>query len=160
MLNHNDDQSDFIIDPKLEVRNPELSEFLSYYTKQRGDRKFPGRSDIQPRDIVPLLPWIHMYNVENSDTFNIRLIGTEIAALLPPNSAPGSALALLPSPLYRRLQRGLETVLQLRAPIRSVSERSVLTARDFTGVESVFAPLSSNETDIDIIIAMTIFSKG
>ncbi|MFZ5834503.1 MAG: PAS domain-containing protein [Pseudomonadota bacterium] len=156
----NDYPNDFLIDPELDTRNPDLLEFLSYCTRQRGERKFAGRGDIHPRDILRLLPKIHMHDVEGDSTFRIRLIGTRIEAFLPRQSNPGSALEVLPSMIYSRLQHGLEAVMKLRAPLRTTSQKSVIAGHDYKGVETIFVPLSDNDTDINIIIAITSFSKG
>jgi len=46
----------------------------AYWRSIRGDRRFPARSDIRPRDIAGLLRYVSLIKVEN-DEFVYRIVG-------------------------------------------------------------------------------------
>ena len=52
-----------------------------YWTRKRGDRAMPSRADLDPLDMVPLLPNVFLVNVQQEPLdFVYRLLGTGIVA--------------------------------------------------------------------------------
>lgn len=52
---------------------------LEYWQSRRGDRELPARRDIDPSELVPILPFVLLVNVSHSPVdFDYRLIGTGI----------------------------------------------------------------------------------
>lgn len=152
--------TDFILDLDLKFQRAELAEFLAYWNAKRGGRKFPSRADIQPREIVSLLPWIHMHDVTNSgDEFRIRLLGTILSNTFSKGDLRGKPISELPPGVFKRVKQGINWVLEARAPIRTYAPQAALPGQDFQGIESCFAPLSHNGTDIDMVIAVSILEN-
>lgn len=147
-------------DPELGLNRPELIELLAYWEAKRGDRQFPRRADISPRDLPRQLPWLHMYDVCESGTeFRFRLIGTTLASFFPQQDARGESITILPLNIYQRLQEALLWVVRNRAPLRTFNPSSTIPGQSFQGSESCFLPLSTNDSDIDIIVAATMLEK-
>lgn len=153
--------SNYSFDPDLQFVCPELSWFHTYWNAKRGGRSFPARADIAPRDLVKFLPWVHMYDVlDGGKDFRIRLYGTEIDNLFGINEFRGKPISTLPPPAYERLHEHLMQVLKTRAPVRAYTASSVLPKQDYKSAEDIYAPLSSNGVDIDVIIAVTHLEKS
>lgn len=150
---------DFSIDPELNFQRPELLQFLAYWEQKREGRQFPSRADIKRREIQDLLPWLHMYDVEGPQEFHVRLAGTKIEALLPAQKYPGKPISVLPHLVYRRSQITLELVMQLHAPLRTHNSQAPIPGQEFRGIENLYAPLSSNGADIDIIVGVTLLEQ-
>ena len=55
--------------------------FFKYYNKIKGGRKMPARSDINPADIVKVLPHLILIEIVDND-FIVRLMGTKCANVL------------------------------------------------------------------------------
>lgn len=150
----------FYCDLDLNFQRPELVEFLEYWKGKCGGRQFPARADIVPREIGPLLPWLHMHDVRNDDReFHIRLLGTKLAETFGKGDLRGQPLSVLPDLVYERVTQGIGWVLDARAPIRTWAPHAALPGQDFQGIESCLAPLSSNNSDIDMIIAVSLLEK-
>jgi hypothetical protein len=60
-------------------RSQRCAALLAYWNRQRGDRPFPARAEIDPGELKPLLPHIMMLSAERNP-FRVcyRLVGTEI----------------------------------------------------------------------------------
>ena len=150
----------FICDPELNFVLPALAGFLDYWNAKRGKRLFPSRADIIPREITPLLPWLHMHDVApGQEEFCIRLIGTILSDTFGKGDMRGQPISVLPPGVFVRVRQGIEWVLEARAPIRTYAPHAALPGQNFQGIESCFAPLSSNGADIDVIIAVSILEN-
>jgi len=63
----------------LRPKTPQLRSLLDYWNRKRGRRLFIRRSELEPREIVSLLPLIFMLDVQNDPRrYRIRLMGTEV----------------------------------------------------------------------------------
>jgi hypothetical protein len=150
----------FIIDLELKFVRTELIEFLVYWNAKRGARPFPSRKDIAPREIEKLLPWINMYDIlDGGKEFRVRLIGTALSDALGGGDYNGKPVSELPQLLSKRIQRGINLVLETRAPLRTYAIESAIPGQDFQGNESCLAPLSTNGADIDMIIVVAILQN-
>ena len=147
------------LEPVATLWHPELVKFINHWNKIRGDRLFPGRKDLVLREIESLLPYVHMYNVDG-ENFSFRLVGNEIVKLFPLMDYRGETLSILPPQLAERLHKSMNWVIEHRAPVRGTSPAAATPGKEYRGIEVVFAPLSSNGTDIDIIIAVSMFEKS
>lgn len=59
--------------------HPELRKILAYWLSKKGDRLAPSRGDIDPAEIVQLLPYVGLVDVLRGPLrFRYRLAGTEI----------------------------------------------------------------------------------
>jgi hypothetical protein len=72
--------NDIIISPS-ECTSPRVRDLYEYWGKIRGDRLMPRRQDIDPVDIWPLLPYLHLSEWHhNPDGVFFRIAGTELVA--------------------------------------------------------------------------------
>jgi hypothetical protein len=63
----------------IEPRHDELKRLYAYWLAKKGARPAPGRADIDPLEIAPLLPYVTLVDVERGPLrFRYRLVGTEI----------------------------------------------------------------------------------
>jgi hypothetical protein len=69
-------------DPDLglpQLRSSRCAFLLKHWNKIRGDRPFPTRDEIQPADLLPVLPHIMVVGLEyHPFRVRYRLVGTEI----------------------------------------------------------------------------------
>ena len=54
----------------------ELTVLYDYWLKKRGSAKAPSRALILPEELVPLLPYLALFDVLGRDDFHVRLWGT------------------------------------------------------------------------------------
>ena len=63
----------------IDPRHDTLRQLHAYWLAKKGDRRAPGRSDIDPLEIAPHLPYVMLIDVEHEPLrFRYRLVGTEI----------------------------------------------------------------------------------
>jgi hypothetical protein len=64
-----------------EPAHPQLRALLDYWLMKKGERRAPARADIEPSEIVQLLPYVGLVDVTRDPLrFRFRLVGTAIAA--------------------------------------------------------------------------------
>lgn len=148
----------FVCDLDMNFVRQEINDFLIYWNSKRGARKFPSRADIAPRDIQSFLPWVHMHDIaSDGKEYRVRLIGTKLSETF--GNRSGQSVSSLPPGVAERVGQAIDWVLEAGAPVRTYAPHAALPGQEFQGIESCFAPLSSNGTDIDMIIAVSILEK-
>jgi hypothetical protein len=147
-------------DPELQLRRPELVELLEYWKRKRDTRPFPSRKDIAPREMLEILPWLHLYDVRgNGEEYLCRLGGTALGDLIGQSDCSGQPISILPQPVFVRLKQALDWVVRTRAPLRTYNPSTSIPGQEFQGSESFFAPLSNDGDVIDVIIGATMLEK-
>jgi hypothetical protein len=63
------------IEHLTEPQDHTLQMLLSYWREKRAERTAPSRADIQPSELVPMLPYLALFDVIDGD-FRFRLFGT------------------------------------------------------------------------------------
>ena len=62
------------------VDDPDLRTLYAYWVRQRGSRPMPCRADLDPSDIVPVLPLVFITDISRPLRFRFRLVGTVICS--------------------------------------------------------------------------------
>jgi hypothetical protein len=60
------------------INDPDLATLYSYWVRRCGSRTMPCRADINPRDIVPVIPLVFIADICQPLRFRFRLVGTAI----------------------------------------------------------------------------------
>src|SRR5512134_2272816 len=76
---------------------PDIVVFHRYWDSKRRGRRMPSRADIDPAEIVPLLPGITLIDVvADARGFVYRLVGTREGAIRPASRSAKASTALRP----------------------------------------------------------------
>jgi hypothetical protein len=68
-------------DPEAHITSARVKALYDYWLAKRGGRRMPGRADIDPAEIKPLLPYVVLTDVHrNPLRIYFRLVGTAVAA--------------------------------------------------------------------------------
>jgi len=138
---------DFIVQPHFKM-------LLDYWTLKKEDREFPSRKDINPSDIVTILPNIFIFSLIIKDgkieDVIASLLGTALVDLY--GEATGQSVTTAQDPeVGKRVFLMCDEALIRREPV--ANQVNVLTPdRPHISVSSLYCPLSSNGKDIDKII--------
>lgn len=124
---------------------------LDYWNKQRGDRAMPARADLDPADIVNILPNVILLDVKAEPLdFRYRLIGTAITNNLNTNLS-GQWMRDIPYQAPPSLIHGAcRRVFEERHPISS-NIPYVGPNKDFFAAEDVIMPLSVDGKTINML---------
>jgi len=60
------------------IDDPDLATLYAYWIAKRGGRSMPGRADINPKDIVSVIPLVFIADICRPLRFRFRLVGTAI----------------------------------------------------------------------------------
>lgn len=138
------------------ISHPTLVALYRYWEGKRGGRTMPARRDLDPTEIVKLLPHIYMVDVERDPLrFRYRLIGTAICTFLG-RDYTGRAVDAATYGEGESLDRLLElftAVVDTRAPVAYKGNIWYVSGREWRQVEALLMPLSRDGVDVDIIFA-------
>ncbi len=143
----------------FENADSRLHRLYQYWDQKRDGRAMPARRDIEPIDLVPLLPHLMMVDVEEGPRFRYRLFGTAVAEAF--GSDPtGRYIDEVMVGAYKAFLLGLYGDLM-------VSKRPVYSTSIYGGkregqlwTQRLMLPLSSNGKDVDKVIAIQVFVHG
>jgi hypothetical protein len=97
---------------------PDLIEVLDYWQQKRGKRFAPGRSNIEPLDLIRVLPRIMLVDVVSDPLgFRYRLSGTGIAAVHGEDLTGLAPLDLKPAEYGRLIDRHYRQCVSERRPL-------------------------------------------
>lgn len=142
----------------LPLATPRLRSGYDYWNAKRGQRAMPGRADLDPAEIKPLLPHVVLMDVLHNSVFGpldfrYRLIGTIVDA-----HSSGRFTGMLMSEIAHqrppsRLWSNLEWVVTERQP--KVSRVPYAGPhRDFLSVVDIVMPLSREGAQVDILFCL------
>lgn len=131
-----------------------MQALTEYWRSKCSGRGLPGRSAIQPAEIVKHLPWVFMVDVLGGGAdYRYRLLGTGIVAANY-RDATGCTFRELYDQKPEQLasaRLGFDRVLHTAAPAYTGGRAFWRPNWSFDRFESAFLPLSSDGATIDII---------
>lgn len=143
----------------FESADPRLHQLYAYWRKKRGSRAMPARPDIEPTELVPLLPHLMMIDVEQGPRFRYRLFGTAVSEAFGSDPTGKYIDEVMVGP-YKAFLLGLyNDLIVSKKPVYSTSiyggkrEGQLWTQR-------LMLPLSSDGSAVDKVIAIQVFIHG
>lgn len=132
---------------------------LDYWNERRGDKIMPARADLDPGDIVSILPHVILLDVrEDPLDFGYRLIGTAIANNLNRNLY-GKWMCDIPHQAPPSLIHGAcRRVVEHRHPISS-EVPYIGPNKDFFSAEDVIMPLSVDGQKVNMLFITVAYSR-
>ena len=127
-----------------------LKDIFHYWQVMKDERAMPSRADLNPADIVSLLPHISLVDVEHeTKRYKIRLVGTETVRALGADIT-GKYLDELPR-IEQHLKARYDWLVEKKAPYL-IYDKLKWSQKSFLDFCSVGMPLSNNGRDVDIIM--------
>ena len=138
------------------ISHPTLVALYRYWEGKRGDRTMPARRELDPGEIVPLLPHVYMVDVQRDPLrFRYRLIGTAICNFLG-RDYTGRTVDAATYGEGENLDRLLQlftTVVETRGPVAYKGNIWYVSDREWRQVEALLLPLSADGVSVNIIFA-------
>lgn len=146
----------FIADPSLEDLSTEKMRWmLKFWNDLRGARAMPARADFSPADMVPMLPFVTLTDVERDPLrFKARLVGTGIVA----------ESGVDPTGKYYEELRNSDKLIERSTWV--AENRQTYFARDlpldwasldFNSYSALVMPLSSDGDHVDMMLGFVDF---
>jgi hypothetical protein len=140
-----------------EISNPKLRRLYEYWSRQRGDRKWPTRADLDPVDMRFALGNVILVEVlpETPPRYRIRLHGTTLTQRVG-YDLTGKMLDDMPVPEFRDLSRlSFNKVVRTGEPLHIVNDR--LVDDRMQHYESILMPLSNSGERVDMLLVGLVY---
>ncbi|WP_193367301.1 PAS domain-containing protein [Pelagibius marinus] len=137
--------------PLLALRSPINQVGYDYWKRKRGQRRMPTRGDIDPSEMVKILPHVFLLDVRQAPLdFRYRLVGTKMdehmlarytgrwMSEIPHQAAPS------------RIWANCRQVVMERRPI-SGDTPYIGKNKDFLTTEDLIMPLSDDDDTVDML---------
>ncbi len=127
-----------------------LKGIYQYWQSMRGAHIMPSRADLYPEDIIALLPYICLVDVERETRrYKIRLIGTENVKAIG-FDVTGDYLDNYPL-MERQLKTRYDWLVRERRPY-IISDNLKWSEKSFLDFCSIGLPLSHDKENVDILM--------
>lgn len=141
------EKKDFSVD---DLPNNVLKDIYRYWQEMKGSRNMPSRADLNPADIVSLLPHIVLVDVEpDTGRYKYRLIGTETVKVMG-FDVTGKYLNQYPA-IEESLKGRYDWLVKEKTPYLYFN-RLKWTEKDFLEYYALGLPLSNNGQDVNILM--------
>lgn len=138
------------------LRAEALKTLYAYWQGLRHGRRAPARSDLDPSDIVSVLPHIGLYDVEeNPRRYRIRLLGTRIVSWYGCDLTGRYLDEIDFGESAESTFKTLNDVVDLCVPAHMTGEYVKQDERTIR-FERIYLPLSSDGRKVDMVIGATV----
>ena len=129
---------------------------FAYWQRVRGARSMPARADIDPADLVAVLPHLILLDVQREPLdFRYRLIGSLVADYSAEHT--GKWMSSIPHQAPpSRIWSACQTVVETGEPM-STDVPNVGKLRDFKRIEDIMMPLSEDGRTINMLFVAVDF---
>jgi hypothetical protein len=134
-----------------------IEQGLDYWDSKRAGRRMPARRDIEPTEILDLLPYVVLIDVEREPLdFRYRLVGTAVAARIGHDHTGARFSALGPQGRGSEVWNTALRILEEKRPIVSYVPY-VGFNRWIQNYRDISMPLSENNDDVNMIFGVLQF---
>jgi hypothetical protein len=156
-----DDDPEFRFDPLLQAVDPKIKQAITYWQEKRGARIAPARSEIDLREVKSFLSHLQIFDViDGGRAYRPRLMGTSIVRQIKEDATGQVFDDSSPRPVVHRVLSAVRWVVAHKKPLRTVATRTALENRDFLSHETLFLPLSTDGSVIDMLAVVGVFSPA
>lgn len=133
-----------------DLPNNILRDIYQYWLDMKGDKLMPSRADLNPGDIVQLLPHLSLVDVEKeTGRYKMRLIGTETVKAMSIDLT-GKYLDELPL-IEDLLKNNYDWLVKNKQPYMNF-DKLKWSRKSYLDYYAIGLPLSSNGTDVNILM--------
>lgn len=141
------------------LSTPRLDRALRYWEGKRGARLMPSRRDLDPLDIIDLLPFVVLIDVlDDPRDYRYRLVGTEVTAISHRDRTGSRYSEVEGKGPESVLWTSNETVVATRAPLSWVPPYIGPETR-IRNCGNILLPLSADGETVNMIFKVVDFQR-
>lgn len=141
-----------------EDAHDDIQALYQYWCGLTKNCEMPGRQHFDPLDIPQLLPNIWLIEVHREPLrFWRRVVGSRIEEFAGRNLTKGWVAERLGEERLSGVYENLTKVVESSQPSWRRGKSMICFEKDFTDLERLYLPMSSDGETVDMILAMTIF---
>ena len=142
------------------ARDPRIHDLIEYWTSKLRGRAMPSRSDIDPAEIVRLLPFIALVDVI-PDTpiekrYRVRLVGTQLVEFHQKDWTGKQIFDVTSSEAAQRIVQAGEFCVNHHRPWLSSGKLYWANHKSAKQFEIVIAPLSADGAIVNMLLALLV----
>ena len=151
--------TEFELDPQIHAQAAQIRKALEFWLAKKDSRIAPSRDQFNLRETLAFAPHLQILDpLDDGEGYRQRLTGTAIVAQLKEDPTGRTYRASSPDPTVQRMMAAIRWVLANRKPLRTVAHRTALPGQDFVRHETLFLPLSSDDSRIDMMAVVSSFT--
>lgn len=143
-----------------EARNPRIGELVDYWASKLGGRKMPSRKDIDPAEIVPLLPFVALVDVipdvPVEKRYRVRLFGTQLVEYHQKDWTGKLIFDVTSAEAAQRIVQAGEFCVNHHRPWLSSGKLYWASHKSSKQFEIVIVPLSPDDAVVNMLLALLV----
>lgn len=136
------------------IRSKSLGNLLAYWIGKRAHLgRLPARSDLQPDEMLPFLPFVALITVQNRDPrFQFRLVGTGIVGAFGRETTSRNVDESLFGANAEEVERYFSIPVRTLGPAYASGQYTVAPTNRALCFETLLVPLSTDGQIIDMLL--------
>lgn len=143
-----------------EAQDARIRELIDYWNSKLNGRKMPSRKDIDPAEIVRLLPYIALVDVVPDvpieKRYRVRLFGTQLVEYHQKDWTGKLIFDVTPGEAAQRIAQAGEFCVNHRRPWLSSGKLYWTSHKSAKQFEVVILPLSPDDTVVNMLVALLV----
>ena len=143
-----------------EARDPRIGELVAYWTSKLHGRTMPSRSDIDPAEIVRLLPFIALVDViagvPVDKRYRVRLFGTQLVEYHQKDWTGKQIFDVTSAEAAQRIAQAGEFCVNHHRPWLSAGKLYWANHKSAKQFEIVIVPLSPDDAAVNMLMALLV----
>lgn len=143
-----------------EARDPRIGELVDYWTSKLNGRKMPSRQDIDPAEIVPLLPFVALVDVipdvPVDRRYRVRLFGTQLVEYHQKDWTGKQIADVTSAEAAQRIIQAGEFCVNHHCPWLSSGKLYWVNHKSSKQFEIVIVPLSADGSVVNMLLALLV----
>lgn len=140
-----------------DLKDPRLLRLRRYWLGLRDDGRLPSRDDVDPADLVPVLPLMFLIDVLAPGGYRYRLVGTEVVAGMGYDMTGQLVSRAYAGPDWNEVRKDYEFVIEDRRPCLTVNDVVLKPARLRKVYRRLLLPLASDGRNVDVLMGAVVF---
>lgn len=142
-----------------DLGNPLLVRLIRYWRECGGEDKLPGRVDIQPGDLVPVLSHMMLIDVaaDGEPRYSYRLIGTALVDRIGFDATKQPVETTYEGADWIELRKDYDFVVRERRPCLTLNDMVIAPEHRRVRYRRLLLPLASDGSNVDMLMGAIVF---
>lgn len=140
-----------------DLGDPRLVRLRRYWLGLNRDGRLPSRDDVDPSELVPVLPVMFLIDVLAPGGYRYRLVGTEVVAGMGYDMTGQQVSRAYAGPDWNEIRKDYEYVIERREPCLTVNDVTLRPAGLRRVYRRLLLPLASDGRNVDVLMGAVVF---
>lgn len=142
-----------------DLGNPLLVRLIRYWRERGAGSRLPGRADINPGDLVPVLSHMMLIDVVSNGEprYNYRLIGTALVDRIGFDATRRPVEATYEGSDWRELRKDYDFVVHERRPCLTLNDMVIAPEHRRVRYRRLLLPLAADGATVDMLMGAIVF---